>query len=85
MTGIIHAQGHGVRKDPVEGARWLTKGCETPDPKRADEQSCDRLGRLYATGNGVPKDLTRARSLFKRACDQKYQAACDDLAKYAGG
>jgi hypothetical protein len=85
MTGIIHAQGHGVRKDPVEGARWLTKGCETADPTRADGQSCDRLGRLYATGSGVPKDLTRARSLFKRACDQKYQLACDDLAKYAGG
>ena len=85
MTGIIYAQGHGVRKDPVEGARWLTKGCEPPDPKRADEQSCDRLGRLYATGQGVPKDLTRARSYFKRACDQKYQAACDNLAKHAGG
>jgi ankyrin repeat protein len=85
MTGIIYAQGHGVRKDPVEGARWLKKGCETTDPTRADGQSCDRLGRLYATGSGVPKDLTRARSLFKRACDQKYQAACDDLAKYAGG
>ncbi len=85
MTGILHAEGKGAPKDPVEGARWLATGCETPDPKRADEQSCNRLGLLYVAGNGVPKDLTRARSYFKRACDQKYQAACDNLAKHAGG
>lgn len=85
MTGILHADGRGVPKDPAVGARWLAKGCETPDPKRADDQSCDRLGLLYAAGNGVAKDLTRARSYFRRACDQKYQAACDNLAKHTGG
>jgi TPR repeat protein len=85
MAGILYAEGEGVPKDPVEGARWLAKGCETADPKRADEQSCNRLGLLYVAGDGVRKDLTRARSYFRRACDQKYQAACDNLAKYAGG
>jgi TPR repeat protein len=85
MAGILHAEGAGVPTDPAEGARWMAKGCETPDPKRADEQSCNRLGLLYAKGNGVAKDLTRARSYFKRACDHKYQAACDNLAKYGGG
>jgi TPR repeat protein len=81
MAGILHAEGTGAPKDPVEGARWLAKGCETPDPGRADEQSCNRLGLLYVEGDGVAKDLTRARSYFKRACDKKYQQACDNLAK----
>lgn len=85
MAGILHVEGVSVPKDPAEGARWLAKGCETPDPKRADEQACDRLGLLYAAGSGVPKDLDRARALFKRACDEKYQRACSNLAKHAGG
>jgi hypothetical protein len=85
MAGILHVEGLSVPKDPVEGARWLAKGCETPDPKRADEQACNRLGLLYATGSGVEKDLARARTLFKRACDEKYERACANLTKYAGG
>jgi uncharacterized protein len=85
MAGILQAEGDGTRKDPAAGARWMAKGCETPDPARADEQSCNRLGLLYVAGNGVPKDLTLARSYFKRACDLKYQAACANLAKHAGG
>jgi TPR repeat protein len=84
MAGIIHVEGLSVTKDPAEGARWLAKGCETPDPARADEQACNRLGLLYAAGSGVPKDPARARALFKRACDQKYEKACANLAKQAG-
>jgi len=85
MAGIIHVEGLSVPKDPTEGARWLAKGCETPDPARADAQACNRLGLLYAAGSGVPKDLARAGALFKRACDQKHEKACANLAKQAGG
>jgi ankyrin repeat protein len=85
MVGIFHVEGTFVAKNPTEGALWLAKGCETPDPKRADEQACNRLGLLYATGSGVTKDLARARALFKRACDEKYERACANLSKYAGG
>jgi len=84
MAGIIHVEGLSVPKDPAEGARWLVKGCETPDPGRADAQACDRLGLLYAAGSGVTKDLDRARALFKRACEQKNERACANLAKQAG-
>jgi hypothetical protein len=42
-------------------------------------------GLLYAAGSGVTKDLARARALFKRACDQKHEKACANLAKQAGG
>jgi len=79
MAGIL-----SLPKDPAEGARWLAKGCETKDPKRADEQACNRLGLLYAEGQGVAKDVARARVLFKRACDAKYERACSNLAKYPG-
>jgi TPR repeat protein len=84
MAGIFHVEALSVPKDPAEGARWLAKGCETPDPARADAQACDRLGLLYAAGNGVAKDPDRARWLFKRACDQKYERACANLKKQAG-
>jgi TPR repeat protein len=82
MVGILYIEGGGVRADPTEGARWLTKGCETPDPKRADAQSCTRLGMLLAEGRGVAKDLGRAHVLFRRACDAKYESACANLERY---
>ena len=85
MAGIIHVEGLSVPKDPTEGARWLAKDCETPDSRRADPQACNRLGLLYAAGSGVTKDLARAGALFKRACDQKHEKACANLAKQAGG
>ena len=85
MAGIIHVEGLSVPKDPAEGARWLVNGCETPDPQRADDQACNRLGLLYAAGTGVTKDPDRARALFKRACDRKYERACANLAKQPGG
>ena len=85
MAGIIHVEGLSVPKDPAEGARWLVNGCETPDPQRADDQACNRLGLLYAAGTGVAKDPDRARALFKRACDRKYERACANLAKQPGG
>lgn len=81
MAGIIHVEGLSVAKDPTEGARWLAKGCETPDPAHADPQACNRLGLLYGAGSGVTKDLDRARALFKRACEQKHEKACANLAK----
>jgi hypothetical protein len=84
MVGIFHVEGTSVRKDPVEGARWLKLGCEPSDPRRADEQACTRLGLLHAEGTGVPKDLVRARALFKTACNAKYEKACANLAKYGG-
>jgi ankyrin repeat protein len=85
MVGIYHVEGTTVPEDRVEGARWLLKGCEPSDPKRSDAQSCSRLGALYAQGTGVPRDLGRARALFRKACDGHYEKACANLAKYAGG
>jgi len=71
--------------DSGEGARWLTRGCEPPDPRRADAQSCSRLGVLFAEGRGVAQDLGRAQALLKKACDSGYENACRHLAKYRGG
>jgi hypothetical protein len=38
--------------------------------------SCYRLGDLFATGTGMPRDLVRALRLFRRACRLGYQEAC---------
>jgi uncharacterized protein len=80
MAGIMYLDGTGVAPDAPEAVRWLSKGCETPDSKRADAQACHRLGRAVAEGGGVPRDLGRARSAFKRACDLKDEEACASLA-----
>jgi TPR repeat protein len=83
MVGIYHVEGSAVPKDPVAGARWLSRGCEPPLPRQADAQSCGRLGLLYAEGSGVGKDPGRARVLFRKACDGKYESGCENFTKYA--
>lgn len=44
-----------------------------------DMTSCDVLGLMYSTGEGVPQDLTRALVLFQRACDGGQMPGCDNL------
>lgn len=60
------------------------------DPVRpcteADLATCDNLGRLYATGNGVERDDARAVALLTFACSQGYQRSCPMLgAMYEAG
>lgn len=51
-----------------------------------DAQGCFNLGEMYALGQGVPKDETRAVTLFDRACSAGNYPACFDLGvMYTGG
>jgi TPR repeat protein len=34
---------------------------------------------MYKHGRGVPKDLSRAADLFKRACDAGLDKGCENL------
>jgi TPR repeat protein len=48
---------------------------------------CNNLGALYAQGNGVPRDLERARDLYGEACAGGEEYGCtnlDDLDREAG-
>jgi hypothetical protein len=58
----MYLEGECVTKDPAEAARWF---------RLAGDQglagSLTTLAMMYQEGNGVPRDLDQARSLYERA------------------
>ena len=40
---------------------------------------CYNLGTIYANGNGVEKDFSKAAELFKKACDGGEMNGCRSL------
>ncbi len=52
---VMYDNGPHGQRDYAEAVEWLRHGAENGD---ADSQS--NLGRLYATGNGVPEDKLEA-------------------------
>ncbi len=64
IMGDIYQRGTGVPIDLATAAGWYAKAAAKNDP--------DGLGRLaYAnlSGRGVPKDVDRARDLYRKAAD----------------
>ena len=70
-------------------ARFWDQGWEgqVPDPKaaaKAWEGACDQkmwaacnvLGSRYEEGNGLPKDMAMATTLYQRSCDAKDAVGC---------
>jgi uncharacterized protein len=60
--------------DVRHAAAALCKACTS-----AHAPACDGLGVLYEQGRGVAQDPTRARDLYRQACEAGYVAACDRL------
>jgi TPR repeat protein len=60
--------------DPVRALSVFERGCS-----ERDGPSCDAAGRMYADGQGVPKDGARAVSLLVRACELGHWQACADI------
>jgi TPR repeat protein len=59
--------------DPIRALQLYLKACD------GDEQAaCVALGRLFARGSWVIKDLTRAAALLKKGCDAGDQVACTE-------
>ena len=54
-------------------AQQTNRKCEA-----GDAPNCERLGKLYLNGKGVPKDETRALSVFEKTCDHGNMRACLD-------
>jgi TPR repeat protein len=52
------------------------------DQGRAFAQN--NLGRLYETGQGVPKDLEKATELYQRAANHGYEPAIANLQRPSG-
>jgi len=53
--------GQGCEKSPEEAAGWFEKAADG-----GIMQACVNLANMYRDGNGVEKNLTRARNLFGR-------------------
>ncbi len=69
----LDAMKHG---DKAAAVRLLTKACDGND-----KIGCTGLGALYLHGNGVRKDVKRAKELLSKACALGDQAACSHLAR----
>lgn len=46
---------------------------------RGDGTACEKLGFMYARGDGVAKDYSRAIALFSKACDARNAEGCAGL------
>jgi len=66
---------------PKKSLKAYNKACKLGDPN-----GCFSAGQKYRSGDGAPRDLTRATQRYRRGCDGGAQAACVALAAhYAGG
>lgn len=45
--------------------------------------ACEELGYLYANGQGVEKDVLKAKEYYIRACEYGFGKACSVLDKLA--
>jgi len=68
--GFSYLTGDGVRKDPVEAAKWLSRAARNGSPNA----QCT-LGIMYNQGLGVEKDDAMAARWFRRSADQGFAAA----------
>jgi uncharacterized protein len=46
---------------------------------KGNGQSCFRLGEIYKSGKGAPKDLAKAKAAFSKACDKEVGFGCNNL------
>lgn len=60
LVGHAYETGKGVRQDPREAMRWYRKAAEQGHPK-----AFGLIGRLYAMGFGVERDLVKANMYFQ--------------------
>lgn len=57
--GVMSIEGEGLKQNPQQGLKWLYAACR----KRSAEAAA-YLGELYAAGQVVPKDDTRALTWY---------------------
>jgi TPR repeat protein len=69
LAGLLVAR--GASQDLQEAAKLLEVACEQDAPR-----FCAMLAGLLELGHGVARDPARAATLYRRACDGGYEAAC---------
>ena len=70
------AQTNSVGSGNNENRNTLASKCS-----KDDAVSCERLGLLWASGEGGPKDKAKSRTLFEKACKLNRASACAYLGR----
>lgn len=78
IVGLAHIQAvYGVREDHVIGAALIKRGCEL-----GYAEGCSAYGELLRTGDGVPMDVERAKTVWDDACAHGSGDACAKRGKF---
>lgn len=77
--GYLYEQGLGVARDYGRAMELYKKSAQRGDIIAAPGMVA--VGKMYAAGLGVPKDLTEARIWFQKALAACYDKASDELKK----
>jgi serine/threonine protein kinase len=68
VAGVLFAK----EKNFIDAKEYFEYGC-----KLGSEKSCYNLAILYTKGEGIRKDLEKAKILFDRACKNGYSKSCN--------
>ena len=87
LANLTYQGAAGIERDAKKSAELNERAC-----RGGDRVGCQRLGMLFAMGDGVARDLKRAAELDAQACQKPFEnpaseARCASLAKLiaAGG
>lgn len=69
FVGVMFLRGQGIGADPDSGIHWLREAAYRRDP-----QGMTTLGAAYQYGDGVKRNLGRAREWYHKAADEKHWA-----------
>jgi hypothetical protein len=70
LIGLMYANGHGVRQNYAEAARWYRQAAD-----QGDALSQALIGGKYDVGQGVPQDYVMAHMWFNLSAAQGVQLA----------
>ncbi|MBT3222972.1 MAG: SEL1-like repeat protein [Proteobacteria bacterium] len=76
--------GEEMLQEMMEAAAWFDQQKAAPkavevymaDCKSGDARSCNYLGLIYDTGDGVSRDEAKANEYYDFACALGYWASC---------
>ena len=74
LVAEIYRDGSGIRKNPVEAARWYKLAADRGDP-----QAQFQLAAAALRGEGIPEDRALAKSLLQKAAAQGHAGALYNL------
>jgi TPR repeat protein len=94
--GMMYEQGIATRPDPVRAAELYGKACDggaaeactrripllKAECDAGQAEDCWNLGKMYASGSGVPTDYAMALKLLTSACDHGSEDACTEVGTF---